>query len=186
LKGKQVIDEEIGRYLLHIENPIIKLQVFSQNVKYTKNILYNDSVNSFATKYSLEDQILQLRYIMNQNELNFTRTVKPEQYRSFIENFWKSKDPTPDTKRNEFRETFEERVMEADRLYSIKNYRPGWKTDLGKVFIKYGQPDEVVSDPIPINRPPYIIWYYYTENKVFQFYDLDGWGNYKLGAESDE
>jgi GWxTD domain-containing protein len=182
----QLINVDIKSTLEGMHNPILKLQVFSQKVKYTKEVLSYDNSSSFSNLYSVEDQVQQLRYIMNQNELHYIRSVKPDRYKTVIEEFWKMKDPTPITKRNEFRETFEARVLESDRTYTIRNYRSGWKTDRGKILIKYGAPDEVVSDAYPLNRPPYIIWYYYAENKIFQFYDFDGWGNYQLGSVSDE
>lgn len=182
----QLIDTEISGFLNGYNDPTIKLQVFSGRIKYTKEVRYHGSSDSFNSRYSLEDQVLQLRYVMNQNELNYIRNVKPEKYKQVIDDFWRVKDPTPDTKRNEYRELFESRVLESDNAYSIRNYKPGWKTDRGKIFIKYGSPDEVAADAYPINKPPYIIWYYYSENKIFQFFDFDGWGNYQLGSVSDE
>jgi GWxTD domain-containing protein len=182
----QLIDAEIKSDIVGMNQPVLKLQVFAQKIKYTKEVLSYDASSSFSDRYSLEDQVQQLRYIMNQNELRYIRSLKPEKYKQAIEEFWRVKDPTPDTNRNEFRETFEARVLDADQNYTIRNYRPGWKTDRGKIFIKYGSPDEIVSDAYPLDRPPYIIWYYYSENKIFQFYDFDGWGNYQLGSVSDE
>ncbi len=186
ISAGQVIHVDMKSILAGLEHPVIKLQVFAQKVKYTKEVLSFNSTSGFSERYSIEDQVLQLKYIMNQNELQYFRSIKHEKDKQAIEDFWKMKDPTPGTNRNEFRDTFEARVLEADRNYSIRNYRPGWKSDRGRIFIKYGTPDEVVSDPYPLDRPPYIIWYYYSENKIFQFYDFNSWGNYQLGSVSDE
>lgn len=64
---------------------------------------------------------------------------------SFIEQFWKRRDPTPDTERNEYREEHYRRIAYTNEHF--KTYIPGWKTDRGRVYIMYGPPDEIESHP---------------------------------------
>jgi GWxTD domain-containing protein len=65
----------------------------------------------------------------------------------FIENFWKRRDPTPETPENEFRETFERRVAFADRAFGSIDSR-GSTSDRGKVFVLLGEPSSVRRRPI--------------------------------------
>jgi GWxTD domain-containing protein len=65
----------------------------------------------------------------------------------FIEDFWRRRDPTPQTPENEFRDTFERRVAFADRVFASSASR-GSVTDRGKVFVLLGEPSSVLRRPI--------------------------------------
>src|SRR5690242_19326660 len=52
-------------------------------------------------------------------EINEYITLRDDaQAQAFIEAFWQRRDPAPDRPGNPFRETFEKRAADADRLYS--------------------------------------------------------------------
>lgn len=53
--------------------------------------------------------------------------------------YWKRKDPTPTTDRNERYEEHQRRVAYADLTFPAPNYR--WD-DRGKIYVKFGEPDE--------------------------------------------
>lgn len=57
----------------------------------------------------------------------------------FIANFWKARDPRPDTPENELREEFDKRVAFADTRFAQNEVR-GSLTDRGMVFILMGPP----------------------------------------------
>lgn len=57
----------------------------------------------------------------------------------FIEEFWRRRDPTPSTERNEYKEEHYRRFMFANQMF--REGIPGWKTDRGRVYILHGQPD---------------------------------------------
>lgn len=138
-----------------------------------------------AWKYSLEDQLLQLRIIMTQNEYEYYRRLPLNQLSEEIIHYWKKKDPTPLTPQNEFQEMFYKRILEADSRYSIRGYKPGWKTDFGKVYIKYGEPDEVQKENFPLGKYPVVIWTYRAQEKTFFFDDKKGYGYYELRSQSN-
>ena len=58
---------------------------------------------------------------------------------------------------------------------------PGWRTDRGRIFIRYGPPDETLSRPQSGSAAPYEVWKY-TKTRVrkFVFYDVTRFGNYAL------
>jgi hypothetical protein len=60
--------------------------------------------------------------------------------------------------------------------------RDGWKTDRGRVYILYGEPDEIRRYPSTQNSRPYETWLYrQLENGVeFDFIDRSGFGDYVL------
>ncbi len=57
----------------------------------------------------------------------------------FIEEFWRRRDPTPGTERNEYKEEHYRRLLFANKMF--REGVPGWKTDRGRVYILHGQPD---------------------------------------------
>jgi GWxTD domain-containing protein len=64
-----------------------------------------------------------------------------EDKQAFITMFWESRDPTPGTESNEFREVWMQRVAYTQR-YNSEGI-DGWQTDRGKFFLIYGP--EVLS-----------------------------------------
>jgi GWxTD domain-containing protein len=120
-----------------------------------------------------------LRYIASDqenDEMNSLRT--PEQQREFWEDFWKRRDPSPGTPENEKMDEFYKRVTYANQHFTAGTQ--GWRTDMGRIYIKYGQPDEVVRNPFRFEGPPEEIWYFYRARYTFFFVDRDGFGRYEL------
>jgi GWxTD domain-containing protein len=66
------------------------------------------------------------------------------QRETFVTEFWKRRDPTPDDERNEFRDEFQARVAFADYYFGSYGER-GSLTDRGKVYLLLGKPGSVES-----------------------------------------
>jgi len=82
------------------------------------------------------------------------------QAEAFIDTFWQLRDPSGDKPGNPFRETFERRAADADRLYSEAGYL-GRRTDRGLLYVLYGRPEKVEYDVSPVpNGPPVEVWSY--------------------------
>src|SRR5881394_58742 len=85
-------------------------------------------------------------YIISDEERKaFKAFTTDEERQQFIEGFWLRRDPTPDTEENEFKEEHYRRIAYANDHYA--SGIPGWKTDRGMIYIKYGAADEVESHP---------------------------------------
>jgi GWxTD domain-containing protein len=63
--------------------------------------------------------------------------------------FWRRRDPTPETAENEARQNFFERVDFANRTFGRYGLGKGMFSDMGRVFIRYGEPGEVLKQVIP-------------------------------------
>lgn len=94
--------------------------------------------------------------------------------------FWESKDPTPGSLHNEVLIEYFRRVEYSNK--NFKHYFPGWKTDMGKVYISLGQPNQVDKHPLELNRKPYEVWNYYAMNLQFVFIDETGFGDFRLSS----
>lgn len=127
----------------------------------------------------LDLMIDQLIYIANDEQLSKVESARTseEKQKKFIE-FWKSKDPSPNTSKNELMIDYYKRIQMANERYS--HYIDGWKTDMGMVFIIFGEPNTIERYPFQENTKPYEVWYYYSANKEFIFIDETGFGDYRL------
>src|SRR5690349_22182653 len=93
-------------------------------------------------KWMNEDVI----YIITDEEKQaFKRLKTDEERQTFVENFWLRRDPTPDTEENEYKEEHYRRIAYSNDHYA--SGIPGWKTDRGMIYIKYGPADEIDSHP---------------------------------------
>lgn len=127
-------------------------------------------------------------YLMTDAEYEiFLRLDTDSKYRLFIERFWKVRDPTPGTPRNEYLEQHQERVAHANKFLGRATSREGWETDKGRIWITLGEPVEqnrINSDQLIY---PVEIWMYTGESQLelppffwVAFYQRFGAGEYKI------
>jgi GWxTD domain-containing protein len=93
-------------------------------------------------KWTSED----VAYIITDEErAAFKRLSTDDERQAFVENFWRLRDPTPNTEENEYKEEHYRRIAYANEHYA--SGIPGWRTDRGRIYIVYGAPDEIESHP---------------------------------------
>ena len=81
-----------------------------------------------------------VRYILPSRDRAAYAALTDSAARSaFVESFWKSRDPRPETPENEFRSEFERRAAFADEQFA-QDGKPGSQTDRGMVFTLLGPP----------------------------------------------
>jgi len=105
---------------------------------------------------------------------------------SFIEMFWKQRDPTKGTPENEFKEEHIRRFNYANKYFKYGTPKEGWRTDRGRIYIILGPPlDRNIVDTKGIY--PMEIWEYYGKKReglpnAFRvvFFKKHGIGEYKL------
>jgi len=66
-----------------------------------------------------------------------------------MEDFWRRRDPSAGTAVNEAREAFLKRVAIANQHYGRSGLEPGMFSDMGRVFIRYGEPSEIQKQVMP-------------------------------------
>lgn len=82
------------------------------------------------------------------NEDSFA-LLHPGEQEQALERFWRDRDPTQDTAENEMRETFYQRVAYANQTYKRVGAVKGMFSDMGRTYIRYGEPSEVEHQVIP-------------------------------------
>lgn len=140
--------------------------------------------------------------ITDEEKKAFKALATDDERENFIENFWRRRDPNPDTEENEFREEYYERIAYANQHFT--SGIPGWKTDRGRIYIAWGKPDGVESHPAGgvYDRPayegggststyPFETWFYRHLEGVgdgleIEFVDPTGTGEYRLARDANE
>ncbi len=169
------------------QDPTNKARNFSKEV----NKVYQNWINN------------DVPYIITDQEKKAFKALKTDEEReNFIENFWRRRDPNPDTEENEFREEYYERIAYANEHYA--SGIPGWKTDRGRTYIAWGKPDGVESHPTggSYDRPsyegggntttyPFETWFYRHLDNVgdgieIEFVDPTGTGEYRIARSPNE
>ncbi len=118
-------------------------------------------------------------YIATPEELAEFRSIRDEdRKKEWIEKFWMRKDPT-----GTFYPVFRQRVLEADAKFSTP-FKKGRYTDMGRVYILFGMPDEIKREEIDVTQKAYQMWIYYSNNLKFVFYDQFNTGEYILTASN--
>lgn len=126
----------------------------------------------------LDKAIKQLIYVAEQSDLDNIRSAQNDAERQQrFEEFWKRQDPTPATTRNEAFEDYYGRIEATNKRF--RSYTEGWLTDMGRVFIIYGEPVSIDRYSSQSGSALLVRWTY-SNNTTFTFEDSTGFGDYRL------
>ena len=98
------------------------------------------------------------------------------------------RDPTPGTPRNERREAFDKAIDYANSAFREggRNPQSGWRSDRGRIYARYGTPDQTYRRQQEGRAPPYEVWSYARgKGSYFIFADRSGFGAYTLIYSND-
>jgi len=132
-----------------------------------------ESEYALMTEADVDREFEYSRYIALREEVNeFKKLTNLDAKRRALYEFWKKRDPDPGTKLNERKQDYLARVEYANLNFKTTG-KEGWKTDRGRVYIVYGQPDETERHPNEIDTKPYEIWYYHSLQGGVEFVFID-------------
>ncbi len=122
--------------------------------------------------------------ITDEEAKTFKSLANDEERDAFIEEFWRRRNPNPESPENEFRDEHYARIAYANEHFAAG--RPGWMTDRGHIYIAFGKPDSIDSHPSGGNyeRPmeegggntstfPFETWHYRYLNGVGDNVDIE-------------
>lgn len=146
----------------------------------TKEMLYIAPPKPTLTEEDVEEEYKYAKYFMSSSERNFFNSLEDNESKmNFLNRFWRANDPNPKTEKSEFREEIIKRVNYANEHFS--HFKDGLETDRGRIYIRYGKPEEIIERGFDFRARPYIIWKYYQGGKrVYIFVDFSGQGDYQL------
>lgn len=174
-----------GRYNLEVT---VFDSALASRVVITKpfTVILQEAECDSLTPQEAEDQRNVILYLAKREEMKTYDGLNMCGKRNFLIWFWKRFDTTPETPHNEFKEEYYRRFNQANNEYSTKvdDRTDGWKTDMGRIYIKYGEPNEIERYPSSLERKPLQQWFYYQlgdqGDVYFLFEDEDGFGNFSL------
>lgn len=111
----------------------------------------------------------QIEHLIDEAAYKQFKSLPEEGKKMFLKKFWETHDYF----------AFAERFEYAEDEYH-QGYKPGSKTDRGRIYIKYGKPDEIERSLLKIEESkPYEVWHYYNGDE-FIFVDVRGTNEYTL------
>lgn len=146
----------------------------------TKMLVTNPE-NSFAGRITERDSlVLYIDYlypISTESEKNFATSLVAEEditiLQKYFLNFWVERDAqNPEQAWNKYK------LLAEQANFNFSSHRIlGYRTDRGRVYLKYGQPNTITESYNEPGAFPYEIWHYYElhgqRDKKFVFYTRD-------------
>jgi GWxTD domain-containing protein len=110
-----------------------------------------------------------IQYLATPTEQRYYKKLSDAGKQEFLVKFWKTHNLSE----------FARRMEVAGEKYGMPKIA-GVKTDRGRVYVKYGEPDAVEQKVIESETRPREYWHYYSTGYVFIFIDIRGDANYRL------
>ncbi len=177
--------------------------IYSVKKQEDKTLHYkvNTVAYRFRRSHTETEQIEQLMIIERGALIRRMNKLKSEELEAALDSYWIQTDRTIGDNVNEYQLAFYNAVKLCNEKFSVFGYKMGWDSDMGRVFLEYGQPDEIVEEAYPRYEDykdfftdsvldsfyravkdfsSIQIWFYYQKNKVFLFIEKYGANNYEL------
>jgi GWxTD domain-containing protein len=90
-----------------------------------------------------------VHFLLRAEEEESFVTMHPGEQERLLDEYWRQRDPTPDTAINENRMNFLHRVDIANERWDRFGLGKGMFADMGRVYIRYGEPSEILRQVIP-------------------------------------
>jgi GWxTD domain-containing protein len=171
------------------DNQIKKFYYFNKNSNlvnysgFTEDQLFEISEFAALSIENAEIEFKKAKAIANNYEIEqWDKLTNLKAKQRFLYRFWKIRDSDTTTFFNEDRSEYLERIRYADIYFTFTDKNPGWNTDRGRIYLKYGEPTQRDRFASASENRPYEDWFYgeIQGGVHFIFVDMIGFGNYIL------
>ncbi len=140
-----------------------------------------DDMYAGITEEEIDKQFEYCYFIVTKEEKNVYQKLDLDGKRGFMTEFWVKHNNNPLVPANLYRDEYLRRINYANMNFSHGG-REGWKMDSGRIYIKYGEPDDIDRYPSSLDVNPYEVWKYYGVEGGVEFYFVDevGMGEMRL------
>ena len=122
------------------QNPLTRKLSDKQRFKQQKEL--SQELHGTYKKWLDQD----VRWIITDQERKAFKSLSNDEERdAFIEQFWRRRNPDPDSPENAYREEHYRRIAYANEHFAAG--KPGQFTDRGMIYITFGPPDSIESHP---------------------------------------
>lgn len=183
LNGLEVSSLPPGKYYLTVE---VTSQGYQGSLQARKSFTVPKPYEypEVADIENVEQEYKYMKYFLTKSEEDLYKRLTEDGKHEFVMRFWEERDTTPDTPENKVRQDILERWHTANFAYDESGGEDlnGWKSDRGRVYIKFGKPNSIERNPIGMDMNPYEIWEYYDLNggSEFVFADPRGINQWRL------
>jgi len=131
---------------------------------------------------SITDRVNLVTYELSRKQLSTLRQLTERGKEEFLRQFWIERKSQLSNSELESQEEILNRYVFVNERFSLPGLpNSGWKTDRGRIYMQFGQWDELDEHQSPGNDEPFQIWYYHRLNgKLFVFQDKRGDKEYNL------
>lgn len=141
------------------------------------------------TEAQLDSAAAPLVYIATPSDkLNLYKDLSVDAKRRWLTEFWTQRDASPGPDRNETRVNFYQAVDYANQAFREGGRRttPGWRSDRGRIYAKYGPYDELLERIAAGRAPTYQVWRYTKQkDRYFIFIDKTNMGAFQMIYTND-
>jgi GWxTD domain-containing protein len=133
--------------------------------------------SNFLDALNVDSAFMWMRYVLTKEEQKRAERLTPEGKREYLHAYWREREKDKLDAANQYFA----RVAEANRRYTFLK-RAGWRTDRGRIFILYGEPDQTYQNYGVAELPDHEVWQYdqLEGGSLFIFYDRSGFGDLDL------
>jgi len=144
----------------------------------------NKSVSLFSTLFEnytieeLNELFLKAQFISTKKESDLYNNLNDLQSKkAFMISFWENRNESE----TENFDSYMMRISNVNAIFSTK-FAQGIKTEKGKIYMKYGECDDIYTSNMSSETKPYEVWYYPNiQNGIYFFFvDMNGFGDYKM------
>ncbi len=114
-------------------------------------------------------------YIIETEERKEFLALKTDVERdNFIKAFWDIRNPEPGSEINAYKEEHYRRLAYANQYFGNIKAQDGWRTDMGRIYITLGAPEQRANYANAQNVRPIVIWFYQAKTPALpiHFYIL--------------
>jgi GWxTD domain-containing protein len=176
-----IISDTLGHELAKTQHPIFLYNPHLQQSNITTPTSRSAEFAGMSSE-ELANEFQTAQYIVSSEDNRmFDKLTTREARQNFLENFWTKIENEKQGHSDLTRAVYLKRVSIANQRYIVSG-KEGWRSDRGRVFILYGEPDETQRFASSSDKKPYEIWNYHRiEGGVeFIFIDCTGFCEYIL------
>jgi len=160
-----------------------RFYLINNNIEFSGRVYFTDDelfdMSEFATygDARIELEFEQYKAVATRDEIRtWSRLTEQKAKQRFLYRFWLIRNPDPENPFNAELAEFRERLKYVTTYYSFGGNNNGWRSDRGKIYLKYGAPDyKETQMASPVQRA-FEIWSYHTVQGGGEFCFVDSFG----------
>ncbi len=179
LQGFNVMGFPEGTYYL-------KVEIIDEQTDVSREMIDEFFVQKeIYREFSEEDAAIWrnvIYYLANSSELANYDNLSLAGKQEFLKSFWGERDTLVETLRNEYKEAYLARWEYVNQEFGEEQGLPGWHTDMGRIFLIHGAPDDVTRSEFSMASQAWERWDYFDVQGgvFFIFVDTYNLGSFEL------